>query len=191
MTRPARNLFFLLAFVIGAVLLAPLLPDAVIYPASAVGFALIVTALVVGKRFFRGRALMRQKAWDEAALAMAGFEKEQTEAGWRRAFSWLFAGIYTHDGVAIARNNLGAIRLEQRQLDDAEAHFRRALERDAKYAVPYANLAIIAALRGQPEQAEANVKRARELGFRRGGLQKVVRALLAEANVAVGSSLKT
>ena len=130
---------------------------------------------------------MKQKRWEEAAICFVHFEQRLQSAKWRQMSAALFSGMYTYDGIAIARNNLGVVRLEQGRFSEAEAALRRAIERDTLYAMPYVNLAIIAALAGNATQAEQEQARAHALGFRDRGLQKRVRKLLARTNTTVGA----
>jgi tetratricopeptide (TPR) repeat protein len=134
---------------------------------------------LLGRPYFQARDLMRKKDWERAAVAMAGYEQQQSAGGWPGRLAFLYVGFYSYDGVAVARNNLGAIRLEQQRLDDAKRHFERALERDARYAMPWANLAIIAARQHDRAESDRCRERARALGFRRRGFDAMVADLLA------------
>lgn len=167
MTRPRRHLALILLFVAAAIFLAPRLPDVALWSAAAVGGLLIAVCFVAGRHLFRARSLMGQGKWDDAALELAAFEQEQTNTAWRRALAVLFVGTFSSDGVAVARGTLGALRLEQGQLDDAKRHLERALEKDPGYAVPHANLALLAAKQGDAAAAEAHRAKAHALGFRR------------------------
>jgi tetratricopeptide (TPR) repeat protein len=166
MTRPRRNLALILLFIAGAFLAAPHLPNAVLTTIAALGAVMLVVAVFAAKHLLAGRSLMKQGKWDDAALELAAFEHEQSTVAWRRALAFLFVGSWTSDGVAVARGTLGAIRLEQGRLDEAEAHLKRAVEKDPGYALPYANLALVAARRGDTAAADAHRARAHQLGFR-------------------------
>lgn len=181
MTRPRRHLALIVVFVVAALVLSPRLPDAALWAAAAVGALLLAVSYAAGRHLFAGRALMAKARFDDAALELAAFEQEQSNSAWRRALAFLFVGTFSSDGVAVARNTLGAIRLEQGKLDEAEGHLRRALEQDPGYAVPHANLALVAAARGEPEAAQAHRDRAWALGFRRKVLDVAVKERLAKA----------
>ena len=189
MTRPTRTLLLFAAFLVAAFVVTPTLPDVAMWALSGLAAVVLAVSLVAGRPFFAGRFAMKDERWDAAFAAFETFHDEQSGHGWKARFSFLFAGIFTADGVALALNNMGAVRLNQQRLDDAEALFRRALERDARYAMPHVNLAIIAAMRGDAATAETESKTARALGFRRRGLQQVVRTALAAANTTIGSGL--
>jgi tetratricopeptide (TPR) repeat protein len=177
MTRPRRQLALIVVFVVAALVVAPRLPDGVLWAAAAVGGVLVVLGAVAGRRLFQGRSLMSQGRWEDAALELAAFEAEQSRAGWRRALAFLFVGTFSSDGLAVARGTLGALRLEQGRWDDAQRHLERALEQDPDYAVAHANLALLAARRGDVATAERHRAKAWALGFRRRAFQRA----LAEA----------
>ncbi|MEW5743289.1 MAG: hypothetical protein AB1938_30550 [Myxococcota bacterium] len=179
MTRPRRNLLFILLFVGAALFFAPRLPDVVLWPAAGLGAALIAVSFAAGRHLFKGRSLMSQGKWDDAALELAAFEQEQSQPGWRRRLAFLFVGTFSSNGLAVARATLGALRLEQGRLDEAERHLTRALEADAGYAVPHANLALLAARRGDAATAETHRAHAHRLGFRRRSFDAALKAALA------------
>lgn len=180
MTRPRRHLALILLFVAAAVVVAPRLPDVALWSATAAGALLIAVCFVAGRHLFRARSLMGQAKWDDAALELAAFEQEQAAGGWRRALAVLFVGTFSSNGVAVARGTLGALRLEQGQLDEAKRHLERALEADPGYAVPHANLALLAAKQGDAAGAETHRAKAHALGFRRRSFDQA----LADALVA-------
>jgi tetratricopeptide (TPR) repeat protein len=179
MTRPRRNLVLILVFVVAALFLAPRLPDEALWVSAAVGGVLIAVCVFAGRHLFRGRSLMKQGKWDDAALELAAFEHEQAQGGWRRALAFLFVGTFSSNGLAVARATLGAARLEQGKLDEAEGHLRRALEVDPGYAVPHANLALLAAKRGDDAAAETHRAHAHRLGFRRKAFDAALKEALA------------
>ena len=189
MTRPNRNMLAFVAAVIAIVLGGPRLPPFAVWIFFALFAAYFVITLTVGREFFLGRRHTKRKRWEEAAICFVLFEKRLLTSQWRRSMSVVFSGLYTYDGVALARNNLGAVRLEQGRKEEAEAALRRALERDPLYATPHANLAILAALKGDEARAKEESAKAQALGYRGKGLQKKVRALLAGFNAAVGAGL--
>lgn len=167
MTRPRRHLAFIVLFVVAAVAASPRLPDAALWAGAAAGLVLIALSAAVGRHFLRARTLMGQAKWEDAALELAAFEREQAESAWRRTLAVLFVGTFSSNGVAVARGTLGALRLEQGKLDEAKRHLERALEADPGYAVPHANLALLAAKQGDAAAAESHRAKAHALGFRR------------------------
>ena len=87
----------------------------------------------------------------------------------------------TSNPLAAARNTLGAVRLEQGRLDDARTHFQTALERDPRYGVPFGNLAVLAAMKGDAAGAEEARAKAAALGFKPKLLAQVIAHKLAQA----------
>ena len=84
---------------------------------------------------------------------------------WIKRLMWLNWGSHTGDIAAMAHNNLGAIGLEIRQLDEANTHLRQAIALDGGYAKPHYNLAVIAALQNDPEASAQHLAEARRRGF--------------------------
>ena len=64
-------------------------------------------------------------------------------------------GLYTSDPIAVALNNVGACYLGMRELHRALAPLEHALRRDAAYAIPHANLAILYRLEGDVRHRRA------------------------------------
>lgn len=173
MSRPARNRLLAAIFVALVVLVAPRLPNVVAWLAFALVAVVIAASLWVTRGFRQARALLAQKKYDDAALELAAFERSLSER-WRKRLAGLSVGLYTNDAVAAARNTLGAVRLEQGRLEDAATHFDAALALDAQYAVPWANRAVLAALRGDRAAANEAKQRAKALGFGSKTLDAVV-----------------
>jgi tetratricopeptide (TPR) repeat protein len=186
MTRPARNQLVVVVFVIAAFFAAPRLSDAVLWGAAALATPLVLLALWVTRPFHRARTLLRTKKYDEAAAELAAFETSLTQASWKRALAAMAVGFYTSNPVAAARNTLGAVRLEQGQLDAAQAHFRAALEQDPGYAVPWGNVAVLAAMRGDAAGAEDARLKAAALGFKPRLLSDVIKDKLAAGRSPTG-----
>lgn len=179
MTRPARNRLVVVVF-IGMVFFASTrLHDAVLWGATAVATLLVVLALWVSWPFHRARALLRKRQYESAATELAAFETSLSKTGWKRALSGLTVGLYTSNALAAARNTLGAARLEQNLLDEAQTHFRASLQHDPGYGVPWGNLAVLAAMRGEADAAEDARLKAFALGFRPKLLSAVIKDKLA------------
>lgn len=165
MTRPTKNRLLFAGFWAVCLVLGNVLPDEIRLPFVLIIFALAAFSFVVSRRFFAGRRYMKKKQWVDALSAFQAFEQELGASSWKRHFSYLASGIYTRDPVAIARNNIGVVHLENGKLDLAEAGFRSALERDNDYAVPHLNLAVIAAKRGDSASMEQRLGEAQRLGL--------------------------
>ena len=65
----------------------------------------------------------------------------------------------------MTHNNLGAVYLETRRLDEATTHLQKTLSLAADYAKPHYNLAVIAALQGDAETSAGHFGAAHRLGF--------------------------
>ena len=178
MTRPARNRLLFAGFWALCLVLGNLPPDTIRLPFVALIFALAGASFVVSRQFFAGRRHLKKKRWVEALTAFQTFEHELNASPWKRRFSFLASGIYSSDPVAIARNNVGVIHLENSKLDLAEGAFRSALERDAGYAVPHLNLAVVAAKRGDAAAVEQRLAEAQRLGLSDKKAHAKVRAVL-------------
>lgn len=181
MTRPARNRLLVAVFMVAAFVAAPRLPNAALWGATAAAVPFVVVALWVTLPFHRARTLLRKKQFDAAATELAAFESALSQAPWKRAVAALAVGLYTSNALAASRNTLGAARLDQGKLDDAQTHFKAALEHDAGYAVPWGNLAVLAAMRGDAVAAEEARRRAATLGFKPKILAAVIKDKLKGA----------
>jgi len=179
MTRPVRNKLVVAAFVIAAFFAAPRLGNAALWSATAVATPLVLAALWVSWPFHRARTMLRKRQYDEAATELAAFETSISQAAWKRAIAGMAVGLYTSNPLAAARNTLGAVRLEQGRLDDAQVHFKASLKHDPAYAVPWGNLAVLAAMRGDAVAAEEARSRAAALGFKPRVLAAVIKDKLA------------
>ena len=175
MTRPARNRLVVVLFMAVAFFSAPRLPNAVLWGATALAGPIVLLALWVSLPFQRARSLLRKRDFEGAATELAAFESSIAQVPWKRTLAGLAVGLYTSNPLAASRNTLGAVRLEQGKLDDAKTHFKAALEHDAGYAVPWGNLAVLAAMRGDAPGAEDARLKAASLGFKPKVLAAVIK----------------
>lgn len=178
MSRPARNRLVVAVFVVVAFFAAPRMTNAMLWSATALATPVVLAALWVSMPFQRARGLLRKRQYEEAATELAAFESSLT-AGWKRALASMAVGLYTSNPAAASRNTLGAVRLEQGRLDDAQTHFKAALEHDPLYAVPWGNLAVLAAMRGDAPGAEEARLKAASLGFKPKILSAVIKDKLS------------
>jgi hypothetical protein len=183
MTRPDRNRLGVGAFMIACVLLGKFLPVSLQAPFVLTLLLFALSSFIFARDFFAGRRHMKKLRWVDALLAFQRFESQLSNSKTRRRLSWLAAGIYSFDPIAISRNNVGVIHLENRKLELSEAAFKEALRRDALYAVPHINLAVIAALRGKKAEMETELAEAARLGL----TQKRVHARVRQA-IALGEN---
>lgn len=87
----------------------------------------------------------------------------------------ILSSFYTVDVEAMALNNLGAAQLQLGRWDEADAALRKALELDPEYPIPWFNLAVLAAARGDEEAARRLHADAESLGYRGTRFDKLVR----------------
>src|SRR5688572_28576558 len=120
MTRVLRNRVLVAVFVIAAFASAPRLSDGVMWTVTAIVFPLMLAALWVARPFHRARAQLENQQYEEAAASLAEFETSISQAAWKRVLAGTVVGLYTFNALAAARNTLGAVRLEQNRLEDAE-----------------------------------------------------------------------
>lgn len=164
MTRPTRNRLLAVVLVVVTVVVLRRLPDEATWLVGGAGGAVMALALWVTAPFRKARGLMREKKFDEAATELAAFELSLAD-GWRKWLAGLAVGLYTTNAIAASRNTLGAVRLEQGRLEDATTHFDAAIALDPLYAMPWANRAVLAAMKGDRAAAMEAKDKARTLGF--------------------------
>jgi tetratricopeptide (TPR) repeat protein len=147
--------------------------------------ALGVLVALLGIGFVIGRYRMRKKQWDRALERFRAFEQRLLLRRWTVILRPLFVGIYTFDGVALARNDIATCLMHLGKGDEAVQWLRAALQRDPLYAIPYINLAMVAAARDDETSMRRDLRRAVDLGYSPAGAQQILTRLLARS----GSSL--
>jgi Flp pilus assembly protein TadD len=160
MTRPNRNRLLVVALCLVCLAAGNLVG----VPLAGVLFVAALTSYIASRELFAARRALRQKRWVDALMGLQRFEAQLTSPA-RRALSWLAVSLYTFDARAIARNLTGVVHLENGNLDLAQAAFQSALQLDALYAVPYLNLAVIAARRKDTAAMESHLAQAARLGL--------------------------
>lgn len=115
--------------------------------------------------FYRGRRLLGRGEWDAAAAHFERFLGQVRRDPARKRLISMQWGAYTLDIEAMALNNLGVAQLGAGRHVEARKAFREALAVDAKYAVPYFNLARIAAELGELPEARRLLAEAERLGY--------------------------
>jgi tetratricopeptide (TPR) repeat protein len=190
MKRTQRNLLIILSVIAASWILLRQLPliTALWTLGAVVAIGLILVLLA--RDFFIGRYRARQRDWQKALERYQRFEQKLLTRRWSGLLAPLYFGIYTFDGVALARNNIGQALMNLGKLDEAEHWLRAALQRDPLYAIPYINLGIVAGLRGSEVAARREIRRAVELGYSPVGAEQVMRKILARGNQGVGRMLE-
>ena len=177
MPRPRRYRLVLFACWAAALVIGAMLPKIIALAVLAIVFAAAIASYVSSADFFAARRAIRQKAWGTALQKLQAWEIKQ--AGGKKSWlSFLTLGVYSLDSVAIARNNVGVVHLENDKLDWAETSFRSALQQDPLYAVPHVNLAVVAAKRRDAEAMRSELNEAARLGLTSKKTAKKLTALL-------------
>lgn len=182
MQRPQRNLFIIMSVMMAVYLIATRLPFAVVGWMLAASLVIVAALCIWGRDLFLGRQYTRQRKWQEALKRYQRFESKLLAAPWRSLAIILYFGIYTFDGVAIARNEVAQSLIQLGDLDGAEQWLRRALQRDPMYAMPYLNLGVVAALRGDGARAAREMGKAVKLGVNAEDAHRLLRRALASAS---------
>ena len=132
------------------------------------------------RHFYRGLQAFQQRDWPNARAHFQTFLTRVERRPWIKRLMWLNWGNYTGDIVAMTHNNLGAIALETRQLDEAKNQLLQAIALDGGYAKPYYNLAVIAALQNDPDTSAQHLGEARRRGFTNSSYDQFLTRVQAE-----------
>ena len=184
MKLPQRNLFVILSALAVLWLVLLRVPWLATLWLIVALFVFAFGLAFYARDFLVGRFRMRRRDWRKAIESFAKFEKKLGETGLGFVLMPIYLSIYSVDGIAIARNNIGRSLLELKEFNDAERWLRSALQRDPLYALPYTNLGTIAALRADAKTAEREFRRAVELGFNPIAAQTLLRRALTEGEKA-------
>jgi len=181
MKRPQRILLMILSSVAMTWLLLRLVPVTVAIGLGAVLLMVGLALAIWARHLLMGRYRMRRHDWHRAIGSFQRFERmmlTNRHGGWLQP---LYLGIYTLDGVALARNNIGHALIRLGKLDEAEGWLRSALQRDPLYPVPYIHLGTIAAMNGQESAARRQFQKAVDLGYSPVTAQRLLARALASA----------
>lgn len=129
--------------------------------------AVIPVQYAACRDFITGRRLLLQGNAAEAVPHLEAFLEKVRGTPALRHLVWLMWPVHTTSLVAMALNNLGAAAMRLGDLDGSEVRLREALRADPRYSVPYVNLSLLAAHRGDEAEAERLRAKALWLGFPR------------------------
>jgi tetratricopeptide (TPR) repeat protein len=178
MSRARRyQLFYVLAVLALTALVVGVYASAGLAGFVAVGLLLLVPGRVGGhylRDLFRSRVLVDQGRFQEAIETGHAFLADLQREPWRRHLIYCQYGIYTWNVEAMARNNIGAARMELGEIDQAERELRRAIRNDADYAIPYFNLAVIAYVCGEAAEGDRLITLAADRGYSGGHLDQLI-----------------
>lgn len=127
--------------------------------------------------FFKGRRLLASGRREESIEHFDKFLKLVRERPWLKKMIWLSWGMYTRDIEVMTLGNLGAAYIEVGKPDLAEQFLREAISLDPEYPIAYYNLGQLAGMRGDLEQANEYLLRARKLGYASGAVDKMISQL--------------
>jgi tetratricopeptide (TPR) repeat protein len=165
MKRTQRNLFIIMAAMVAFYSVVSRLPGlAAIAVLAATLLALGVLA-ILAREYFSSKCMMRRRQWQPAIEKLKKLEQKLLHASWQRASAVLYLNVYTFDGVALVRNQIAQCFMNLDDFDQAVRWLRSSLLRDPHFAIPYVNLALIAAQRKDEATAKREMMRAVQLGF--------------------------
>jgi tetratricopeptide (TPR) repeat protein len=126
------------------------------------------------KDLFRSRKLADQLRFNEAIDAGDTFLADLRRQPWRRHFIYCFFGFYSWNVEAMARNNIGAARMQLGKIEQAAADLRHAMANDPDYPLPYFNLAIIAHVQGRVIEGDNLLSIAAAKGYSGGPVDRLI-----------------
>lgn len=129
----------------------------------------------VFRDLFRGRRLLAERDFAHSLAASQRFLDQIRKHPWQKALTWLSWTVNTTDVEAMALNNIASAHLQCGEWEQATALFREAIEMDGQYPLLFFNLAVIAELQGDHQEAEERLSAAKRLGFSRSSFDDAVR----------------
>ncbi len=180
MTRVARHRLFWLAGLAVLMALAVLMFRVLAGPFAIFGAAVVALLPArLQRTFYRdmlaGRRLMAQGKYEQSVEFSRRFLDDIRERPGLKRIMWLSWPGRTTDAEAMVLNNLAAAQIELGEWDDASGHLADAIELDPEYSVPRFNLALLAAIRGDRENAERLLAQAASLGYTRGTIDPILK----------------
>ena len=125
------------------------------------------------RELFTGRHELDRGNPQKARMCFDKLRVQVHRQPWRKYALWLSWSMYTPNLEAMLINNIATTYLAQGQNEEAEKNWKAALELDPLYPLPFANLAVVAALRGDVELSQMMLHSASELGYTGEALDKV------------------
>ncbi|OPJ55419.1 tetratricopeptide repeat protein [Alkalithermobacter paradoxus] len=117
------------------------------------------------KNFYQGKRLMSKLQYKSAADKFEAFLKDLEMKPWLNNLRFFNYGVYTHNLKAKSYNNIGICYLESRLFNKAEDYFKKSLDEDKDFCIPYYNLAIVELIKDNEEKAFENLKKSIKLGY--------------------------
>lgn len=126
------------------------------------------------RSFFRGRRALGGGRYEAAIEHFESFLEQLVRRPWLKSLIWLAGAIYTRDIAVMTLNNIGAAYLQLGHWTSAAEYLERALSKDPECPLPHFNLAVLAQVRGEEEEALRLLARANELGYRRTSVDRLI-----------------
>ena len=194
MNRTSRRKIYYLGLLVA--LGAPLVLVGIYWQLPFWVWLLIALALLIPGRIgtylfrdlFRGRNLLEKGEYQASIETTERFLATLKRQPWRRHFIHTMSGIFTSDVEAMAWTNLGVAHMYRGHLDRAEDCWRRAIERDPDYPLPYFNLSAVATVRGDEEGADRFGAIAKEKGYANTVSDQLIRTVSKAYSRAVASA---
>jgi Flp pilus assembly protein TadD len=170
----SRSWFFIFAYFLAALLPALGLADNAIFSHSLVFdhfqyLASMGPLALVGAGMVRlADVVIPGRSWLQSTLG-AGALLILGVLSWQRAWAYesneilLTGTLAQNPDCWMADNNLGLVLLQKGQVDEASAHFRKALEINPNCGNAYSNLGMALAQKGQVDEAIAQFQKALEI----------------------------
>jgi tetratricopeptide (TPR) repeat protein len=180
MKRTQRNLFLIMAAMVAFYSIISRLPGIAALAVLAAALIGLGVLAMLAREYFASKRLMKRRQWNAAIEKLKKLEQKLLNAHWQRASAVLYLNVYTFDGVALVRNQIAQCLINLDDLDQAVRWLRSALLRDPQFALPYVNLALIAAQRRDETTARREMSRAVQLGFSPVSAANLLRRALEE-----------
>lgn len=180
MKRTQRNLFIIMAAMVAFYSIVSRLPGIAALAVLATALIMVAVFAILAREYFASKRLMRRRQWQAAIDKLKKLEQKLLKASWKRASTLLYLNVYTFDGVALVRAQVAQCFMNLEDLDQAVRWLRSALLRDPHFAIPYVNLALIAAQRRDEATARREMSRAVQLGFSPATATQLLRRALEE-----------
>jgi len=180
MKRTQRNLFIIMAAMVAFYSIVSRLPGIAALAVLVAALIAVGVLAILAREYFSSKRLMRRREWQAAVEKLKKLEQKLSQASWQRASSILYLNVYTFDSVALIRNQIGQCFMNLEDPDQAVRWLRSALLRDPHFAIPYVNLALIAAQRKDEATARREMSRAVQLGFNPATASNLLRRALEE-----------
>jgi tetratricopeptide (TPR) repeat protein len=182
MQRPQINLILSLFLLLMISFLSDLAPRITLFFL----IALLIFYVLVGKDFFIARYKTKKRKWNEAIASYQKFEIVLEKLHSMNFKLPVFMSMYTYNGFSLVKHNIAHCYINNGNRQEAKRLLLEAISLDKDNALPYVGLAFLAAMEGESETANREYEKARSLGFRNKGFQKIIQKILAGTNQGIG-----